>query len=150
MVKQGLFGKQVIWEPKVWNKMNAIQGDVFVDIGANEVIYTLALQRHFKAIYAYEPNPEYYEKLKILTGKNPRIHVYPYAISEKDGKGILYLDNSPNRCTGSADTILSVFEYAPASQPSTFKKTYLGEKRIPIETRTLDHTFHGPLDLVKI
>jgi FkbM family methyltransferase len=125
-----------------------IRGDLFVDVGANEGTYSVGLSKHFKHIIACEPNPK---PCKILTERKRRnMDVLPIAISDKDGSATLFLDNTPNRCSGSADTILPIFIYGPPSKPDAFKTTYQGEKGIPVETRSLDSLLNQPIDLVKI
>lgn len=66
-------------------------GDVVVDLGANvgEVCeYFLARKA---AVHAYEPNPHAFAVLKERTGRNPRITLYPFAVSNYEGRADLWL-----------------------------------------------------------
>lgn len=130
--------------------MRRVHGDLFVDVGANVGVYSLGLQRHFKKVIACEPNPWSRGKLlEKLHNSDSNVDVFPFALSDRDGDGELFLDDSPNRSSGSADTILEIFEFAPASNPES-KKTFQGKNRVKVEFRSLDSLFHVPIDLVKI
>ncbi len=147
IVRKGLFGEYLVHEPRVMKEMRKIRGDLFVDVGANRGSYALGLRRHFKRVVACEPNPQFVAELKKHSKRN--IEILPVAISDKDGKATLFFDDTPGRCDGSADTILPVFEYNPSSK-GVKRVTFQGKNGIPVETRSLDSLFHGPIDLVKI
>ena len=150
IMKRGLFGEHVLAEPKVWKAMKQVHGDLFLDIGANMGMYTLGLSRNFKYVIGYEPNPTMFELLKQNTSKRKNVSLKRIALSDEDGKTMLFLDETPGRSNGSADTILPFFDYAPASRPEAAKKTYHTDKGTMVETRALDSLFQGMIDLVKI
>ncbi|MEB3322653.1 MAG: FkbM family methyltransferase, partial [Synechococcaceae cyanobacterium] len=64
-------------------------GDTFIDIGANVGIYCLAFERLREIIpglriYAFEPNPDTYERLRAMA--EPRdIETFNLALSDHDG-----------------------------------------------------------------
>lgn len=59
-----------------------------IDVGANVGIYTYYMQRFSKAVYAFEPNGELAQRLKIVfCDKN--VVVEPVALSDRDGSARL-------------------------------------------------------------
>ncbi|MBU6474335.1 MAG: FkbM family methyltransferase [Alphaproteobacteria bacterium] len=81
-------------------KQTLFDGGVFVDIGANAGIYTLAAAPHVGAagkVLAVEPNPAVLERLKFniaLNGFQGRVTVAPVGVSDAEGSFDLVLDDS--------------------------------------------------------
>ena len=92
------------WEPHVTKviKERLKPGDTFVDIGANVgffTLYTSHLVGPQGRIYAFEPNPEVFARLKRNVELNRLVNVwiYPVALSDHKGASALFLgppDNS--------------------------------------------------------
>src|SRR5437867_38422 len=83
IAKAMVFGKHTLLEPRVMAKMKTVHGRYFIDIGANQGMYSLKLSHNFYKVYAYEPNPIFYDGLRgKANGHN--VEVSPYAISDKD------------------------------------------------------------------
>ena len=71
-------------EPElIWIKDYLPKGSVFFDIGANVGTYIFRLEKRLSSqnIYAFEPNPKLYFRLKRIF---PNIHVYRLALSDKN------------------------------------------------------------------
>jgi FkbM family methyltransferase len=137
-------------EPQVLRFVSRIRGSLLVDIGANVGIYTKALVKNFEQAFAFEPNPTAFRLLKEnLVGL--KVTLFPLALTNERGKTLLYLD--PHKgFTGSADTILPIFEYRPNLKlPGGCDHTYIGKHGVEIETNTYDNVLAGRIaDLVKI
>lgn len=135
------------YEPKVKKKLSSLHGHLFVDIGANQGLYVKLLSNSFDAIYAFEPNPEHTAKLARLNGN---ISIYDYALSDREGKTMLYLDPAHGN-GGSAETILPFFDYKPGSGAKAWPdKVYIGERGIEVKTARYDDFVKEIADLVKI
>jgi FkbM family methyltransferase len=146
--------RKSLYEYQVRKRISKTKGEIFVDIGANVGIYSILLASNFKKVLAVEPNPTAVSELeRRLAAENiENVTIVPCAISDTDGETMLYLDATPGRCNGSADTILSVFEYKPPSAPNlniSFKsKTGVLVKTCKLDTLLKDYP--GEIDLVKI
>ena len=139
------------YEPKVMRRLNRIKGHVFLDIGANTGIYSLGLRANFQYVFAFEPNPNAADELARLKRLNKAWNVFieHCALSDENGQAMLYLDPHVE-LTGSADTLLQVFEYKPSVTPK-MQQTYVGKQGIMVETRMVDDLNIAPTyDLVKI
>ncbi|NAW51065.1 FkbM family methyltransferase [Elizabethkingia argentiflava] len=76
-------------EPElVWIKNFLPKDAVFFDVGANVGAYIYILENHLKPenIYAFEPNPQLFKRLKKLF---PKVNILPYALSNKNAKSRL-------------------------------------------------------------
>lgn len=137
-------------EPEVLKVLRQVHGEVFVDIGANVGIYSTRLGKNFDRIFAFEPNPDV---LPVLKANLDAIHhdnwtIFDVALSERKGRLMLYRD--PHKgFTGSADTILPIFEYKP-SGTGLPDNTYIGQDGIEVPTDTYDNVVYVAADLVKI
>lgn len=139
------------YEPEVMRALKRIKGLVFLDIGANVGIYSLGLRRNFQRVFAFEPNPKAAEELSRLRNHDKAWNVYleQCALSDKRSQAMFYLDRHVG-LTGSADTLLEVFEYKPNTAPAA-SHTFVGEQGVMVETRKLDDLNIAPTyDLVKI
>jgi FkbM family methyltransferase len=65
------------------------KGRVAIDVGANNGIYTYPLLRLASKVIAVEPNPGYFEELRILFG--PRIELIAAALSDVEGAADLHV-----------------------------------------------------------
>jgi len=65
-----------------------------VDVGANVGSWSTAIAQltNAKHIYAYEPVPEVFEKLKVNTKSSPQIHCYCSAVGASNGKTIINVE----------------------------------------------------------
>ena len=81
-------------------KQILFDGSVFVDIGANAGLYTLAAAPHVGTsgkVLAVEPNPAVLERLKFnvaLNGLESRVIVAPVGVADAEGSFDLTLDDS--------------------------------------------------------
>ncbi len=128
------------YEPDVKKALVKIRGRLFVDIGANQGVYSLLLRRNFARVYAFEPNPLAMGLLrKNIQRKRARnIVPYPYALADFDGETKLFLDPHAGT-TGSADTILERFEYKPGQvEGAGPDHLYLGRKAVSVQVRKYD------------
>lgn len=69
-------------------------GDTVFDIGAHLGFYTLLLSRLAGAtgkVYAFEPNPELLPSLKRTIEPHDNVHLFPIALSDKDGQIDLFV-----------------------------------------------------------
>ena len=136
-------------EPNVTRTLQKLRGKIFVDIGAHTGEYAFKLRKNYQIVHAVEPNPEVLERLREKARKYGNIIVHPLALSDRDGETTLYLDRSRPRCSGSADTILQIFEYKPASNPEVSRTTWEHDG-VLVKTARYDSLFNDTVDLVKI
>lgn len=158
-VLRRLRGRPEGWEPHVWKTARRIRGETFIDVGANVGRYAVGLHRNFSHVYAVEPSPEAIFRLKMIIARTGawNVTVLPFAAADTNGKAPFFIDETPGKCNGSADTIEQVFVYHPASNPAVNMETIgrldpaHGGKPFMVETRRLDdYEFPGPITLVKI
>ncbi len=72
------------------------EGDTVLDIGANQGFFTCYAAHQGARVYAFEPNPECYERLVSnleLNGLTNRVVARPWAISDKNGQAELFVSN---------------------------------------------------------
>jgi FkbM family methyltransferase len=88
------------YEPEfMWIMRKEASGKIALDIGANIGYSTIILGERMKQVIAFEPN---YKTRKILLknveqNKNSKkIHIYKFALSNKNGFKIFYLSKHPN------------------------------------------------------
>lgn len=106
------------------------QTGTFIDIGANDGITfsntrALALMG-FKGILI-EPSPKAFERLKTLYNGHKGFYLYPYALSDHNGKAIL--QESGALCSATDVGLVSTFH---ASEMERFKRTVTYE---PVEVK---------------
>lgn len=107
-LRDGRF-KVFAYHPKIWSMpdmpplswmLDSIKsGDVVIDIGANRGYYSLGILSNIPGIqiFAFEPNPGIFEKLKSniqLNAPLGHIKALPYAIGEKEENIPLYISAS--------------------------------------------------------
>ena len=113
-----------------------------IDVGANAGYYAIPLSFAFESVYAFEPVPKIYKKLKknIELNEIQNIVVYPEAIGAKDSKATFYyqesIDDDKNINIG-----LSSF-----SKRNNFKT-----KKFEVKVNRLDTLFAGRnIGLIKV
>ena len=113
-----------------------------IDVGANAGYYAIPLSFMFESVYAFEPIPKIYKKLKknIELNEIQNIVVYPEAVGAEDGKATFYyqesIDDDKNINIG-----LSSF-----SKRNNFKT-----KKFEVKVNQLDTLFVGQnIGLIKI
>ncbi len=143
--------RQGAYEPEVKRELAKVRGELFVDIGANIGTYTIPLSKHFRKVYAFEPNPKALTELRLRIARQhlDNITVHPIALAERDGEARLYLDPHQG-LSGSADTILPVFKYNPASDSGGRSHVYAGREGVMVKTARYDSLINETADLVKI
>jgi FkbM family methyltransferase len=67
------------------------EGKCLVDIGASVGEWTVFAAKAGRQVYAFEPSPKAFDILKKRTQKYPNVHVYSYALGDKNGVGRLGL-----------------------------------------------------------
>jgi FkbM family methyltransferase len=71
-------------------------GDVVLDIGANQGFFTCYAAYRGASVYAFEPNPESYDRLVSnieMNGFSDRVIAKPWAIAEKEGRAELLVSH---------------------------------------------------------
>ena len=63
----------------------------FVDVGASVGGWTIFVAKMGVQIYSFEPSPKPFEILKRRTKGNSNVHLYPFALGDKDNVGRLGL-----------------------------------------------------------
>jgi FkbM family methyltransferase len=143
--------RQKTWhylEKRVKYALSQIDGDTFIDIGANVGNYSLMLRNNFKHIISIEPNHKFVVELnrRIVDREISNIQVIEIALSEKTGK-IPFFPSGENR--GSADTIMQNVTFRPSD--SRLDRTFRGGNHHLVVTDTFDNYFSGMIiDLVKM
>ena len=90
---------------------------MFVDVGANNGVYSVPLWRHYRKIVAIEPNPSLLLHLRERFGWRSifcKLLAVESAVAERDGDGFLY-DGQGVTC----DTIVQLGTFRPPSAPNT-------------------------------
>lgn len=141
------------YEPKVSKVLRQFRGKLFVDIGANQGIYSILLARNFEKVYAFEPNPQVASILRGELAKRRirNVRLFQTALADRNGRTILFLDPHVG-FGGSADTILPVFEYKPNPRNPNAgpAHVYKGTSGIEVQMATYDSAVGAEADLVKI
>jgi len=106
-----------------------------LDIGANkgqfaQKIRTLGFQGE---IISFEPIPKEFERLKLLSSKDPKWEVYPYAIGSKNGTLELNITEEST-------------DFTSFLKPNKFSKDYYSKevsniRTVPVEIHTLEDFF---------
>ncbi len=65
------------------------QGDVAIDVGANQGLFTYKMSKHFAKVYAFEVNSDLTHDLSAYNPGN--IEIIHKGLSSKDGNAILYI-----------------------------------------------------------
>jgi len=75
--------------------------EAFIDVGANVGFYTTRMARRAGQVFAFEPNPEAYRKLKTRTQTLSNVTCFPYALGSEEKQVKLY-PSDDIRATGSS------------------------------------------------
>lgn len=137
------------YEKAVKKKLQEFHGKLFIDVGANRGLYSRMLSKNFERVYAFEPNPKILPLLK--KGLPSNVSVFEVALSENNGITTLFF--GPDSLSGSADTILPVFQYKPSPPREDWKpyvhQTFIGKEGVSVRKRSFDSYELFP-ELVKI
>ena len=98
-IRAQIIGSSRLGEVPVKKIIANTKGDIFVDIGAHIGLHTLTARKNFKRIFAYEPHPRNYNRLKRYTHNFTHIQTYQIAISNFNGTTDLYIASVPGRHT---------------------------------------------------
>jgi FkbM family methyltransferase len=85
------------------------KGDVVVDIGANQGFFTCYAAQKGARVYAFEPVPELFERLRLNVQRNgfaDRVTLEPYAVGGASGTAEMFVSSSLG---GGQSTILPEF-----------------------------------------
>jgi FkbM family methyltransferase len=71
-------------------------GGVFIDVGANVGVYSIAASRFFKSVIAFEPDPRSLPQLQrnVSMSSADNVRVVPLALSDRKSEAQLYFDPS--------------------------------------------------------
>ena len=75
-----------IHERPVSSFLKSIQGNIFVDLGANYGYYSLLLHKNFKRTYAFEPIQSLFDELKLNLSRFEDVVCINKAVSNTDGQ----------------------------------------------------------------
>ena len=92
MIYEGFENDELIFVQKLLKR-----GDTFIDIGANIGLFSLYASRQVDgtgAVYAFEPTPETFERLKANCGLNNTQNIYNQQTGLSDKKDVLKLNVS--------------------------------------------------------
>jgi FkbM family methyltransferase len=144
--------KPVFYEPAVKHRLQGFRGNLFVDIGANQGLYSVLLARNFRKVYAFEPNPTMIPILaeRVAKSRRANVKVFEMALGDSVGNTTLYSDPHVG-FGGSVDTILPVFDYKPNVIPEGGPPhVYMGKTGVEVTVSTYDVVVRESADLVKI
>jgi len=123
-------------EPRTFELMTGLTGDVFVDVGANAGGYTVRLARRFRKVISVEPNPRAADVLgkNIVLNRLSNVQVVQKAISDTN-----------------EETTMCVPSSGKTTRSSLVAKYDRGSY-FPVSTTTLDDLLKGydRIDLIKI
>lgn len=113
--------------------------DTIIDVGANEGQSTLTFRLAFpqSTIYAFEPLPECFAKLKDNLAEYSNVVLHNLALGDKSGE-ILFEQNEYS----ASSSALNMSEKHVENFPYTKNK-----KQVSVQTKTLDEVFVGKTDL---
>jgi FkbM family methyltransferase len=93
LTRQTLFGYYLhAFEPRTAHALLSMEGEVFVDVGANAGQYTIPLASRFETVVAVEPNPVASEVLRqnLLANRIRNVEVISKALAPRPGAIRLY------------------------------------------------------------
>jgi FkbM family methyltransferase len=109
---------------------------VFLDIGCHLGYYGLMWANdQNNMVYAFEPVPSLYEKLKEEELNFPNFKVFPFAISEVDGQAVFNVNDNLATC--------SLKEFTDKNN------SFHTEQKITVQTKRLD-TFMREMNIDKV
>ncbi len=134
--------EKIRWYSRAWryrlliekNEINFLinhlkSGQVAVDIGAHKGAYTYWMSKCVRSsgkVYAFEPQPILFDRLKKITKtiRSNNIYLYPIALSDSKGRTDLIIPNG---------------DHSPSA--SIIRKKSYNDTKIEIETTTLEDFF---------
>src|SRR2546423_2738034 len=109
---------------------------ISIDVGAHRGVYACYMLLHSAAVHAFEPLPSLQEQLQQYFGD--RIHLYPVALSDRDGQADLRLPRGLSSCaTIDTHNPLDVADHRPI-------------ETIAVPTRRLDSYGFTNVGFIKI
>lgn len=136
IARQGLYEKENL--EFLRGILERMKHAVVLDVGANIGNHTLAFATWAREVHAFEPLPETFALLRrnVETNGLHNVHLHPFALSDSNGRSILYRDLKGN------------------IGASSFDRREGGGEEIPVEKRVGDEVVGElgleRLDLVKI
>jgi FkbM family methyltransferase len=107
------------------------EGSVCIDCGANVGIVVEKFLSCGAEVYAFEPHPAAFQTLKSKFDGNQKVHLFPFAVSDCDGKGRLYYYKEAD----SQETLTGLYSVCASLMPN---KTNINVKNfVEIEKRRL-------------
>lgn len=73
------------------------KNSIVIDGGANVGHETAVFAQKGCIIHAFEPNPACFKQLQKRFRNSPKVHLYPYALSDRDGEATFYYNNEFSR-----------------------------------------------------
>lgn len=124
------------WEPWL-DEYVPKHGDLFIDVGASSGQYAASLAPGYHKVFAFEPNPQARDGLKLSTTGVTNVEIDARAVSSRTGMMKLYL--FPDHAQTSQSP---AHHEAPVGDP-------IGEFMVPC-VRLDDIAFPGKVDFIKI
>lgn len=129
------------WGLDPWTDLLRINGtervEIVFDVGANEGQTTQELAKFFpfSTIYAFEPHPEAFPKLKARTGRLPNVRPMPVAVGERMGTARLRIGADSKISSLAADApyharVLGEVEWRELEVPVTTVDTVAKEQKL--------------------
>lgn len=131
------------YEREVQKVIRKIKGNLFIDIGANNLFFSNRFSKNFTKIIAVEPN----KNLKPMI-KSPNIELLNIAISDNCGEATLYCYGN-----GGAESLIRDFDYFVVERkyaPAQFGPFKTFTESFQVKVFTFDSLIHQVADLVKI
>src|SRR5256714_12220403 len=127
---------------------------ISIDVGAHRGVYACYMLPHSAAVHAFEPLPLLQEQLHQYFGD--RIHLYPVALSDRDGQADLRLPRGLSSCaTIDTHNPLDVADHRPIETiavPTRRLDSYgfsnVGFIKIDVEGHE-EHVLRGALDTLR-
>jgi FkbM family methyltransferase len=76
--------------------------DIVIDVGSHEGRTTEIFARSGATVYAFEPQPELYKKLKARFADKKNVYCFPWAAWTREETLTLFLNQDPNKTDGAS------------------------------------------------
>jgi FkbM family methyltransferase len=119
-------------------------GDICIDLGANVGVFTRKMAEAGAVVYAFEPDPETFEKLKENVGDLSNVVLYQQAVGAKNDRVLLRRAKSTRN--GSMDPALGssvVFDSKRMAEKNTVEVNQISFRKLMLE-------IHGVVKLIKM
>lgn len=131
------------YEPEVTKFIKTLNGDLFVDIGANIGYFSILASKTFKRVYAFEPFPKTFKLLEKCLSKLDVLNVIPVKMA--------VMDTESTAVFGLFNYSIPKFDATTHMQLGLPEETHVPLKTLRISTTTLAAFFKDqPIDLVKV